>query len=264
MMLAAAVAIMVAGWAGAEDVRPVPPSVPMARIGPGVWRPIYPVTPDEKEVPVKAFLLDRLPVTNSDFLAFVRANPSWKKGSIATVFAESGYLGHWAGPETLGSAKPNQPVVGVSWFAAEAYCEAREARLPTENEWEFAASADERHQDARQDPEFRRRVLAWYSAPSPEVLPSVGRNPANAWGVQDLHGLAWEWVLDFGAELAAADNRDDGGADRSRYCGGAALAATAKDDYAAFLRIALRGSLEGRFTTKNLGFRCAVDVEEEH
>ena len=218
------------------------------------------MTPDETEVPVKAFLLDRLPITNADFVVFVRAYPEWTKGHVATLFSDASYLSHWSGLEALGNAKPDQPVVNVSWFAAEAYCEARDARLPTESEWEFAASADERVHDARQDPEFRRRLLTWYSAPSPEEFPRVGRNPANAWGVQDLHGLIWEWVLDFGGQLASTDNRDDGSPDKSRYCGGAALAATEKNDYAAFMRIALRGSLEGRYTTKNLGFRCAADA----
>ena len=122
---------------------------------------------------------------------------------------------------------------------------------------------EERLPDARQDPTFRRRVLTWYATAAPDVLPRVGRNPPNAWGVQDLHGLAWEWVLDFGGELVSADNRDDGSPDRSQFCGSAALAADEKDDYAAFMRIAMRSSLQGRFTTRNLGFRCADEPTTE-
>lgn len=238
-----------------------PQAAPMATVGPGVHRPVYPSTPEEKEVPMPAFLLDRLPITNAQYLEFVRAHPRWRKGSVPKVLSDTHYLEHWAGPADPGSAHPEQPVVNVSWFAAAAYCEARGARLPTEAEWEFAAAADERFQDARMDPTYRRRILTWYAAPASDVLPRVGRNPPNVWGVQDLHGLAWEWVLDFGGELVAADNRDDGSPDRSQFCGSAALAASDKEDYAAFMRIAMRSALKGRSTTRNLGFRCADDLE---
>jgi formylglycine-generating enzyme required for sulfatase activity len=235
-------------------------AAPMAAVGPGTYRPVYPSTPDEKEVPMRAFLLDRLPVTNAQYLEFVRARPEWQRGKVPKVFADGQYLQHWAGPGDPGPSHLAQPVVNVSWFAAEAYCEARGGRLPTEAEWEFAAAADERAPDARLDPTFRRRILTWYSAPTGDELPRVGRNPPNFWGVQDLHGLAWEWVLDFGGELVAADNRDNGSPDRSQFCGSAALAANEKEDYAAFMRIAMRSSLKGRSTTRNLGFRCAGDA----
>ena len=52
-------------------------------------------------------------------------------------------------------------MVQVSWFAASAYCEAQGARLPTWNEWEYAAAADETRRDARKDPVWRERILAW-------------------------------------------------------------------------------------------------------
>jgi sulfatase modifying factor 1 len=114
----------------------------MAKVGPGVYRPIYPASPKETELPLPAFLLDATPVTNAQLLAFVVAQPQWRRDRIKRVFADRGYLQHWQGPLTLGEEGPDQPVRFVSWFVARAYCAASGGRLPTEAEWELAAAAD--------------------------------------------------------------------------------------------------------------------------
>jgi hypothetical protein len=71
-------------------------------------------------VPVAAFELQRRPVTNAEFLAFASRNPAWRRGSAPSLFAEQRYLQHWGGPLALAPAAPDQPVVNVSWFAAQA------------------------------------------------------------------------------------------------------------------------------------------------
>ena len=155
------------------------------------------------------FSLMSLPVTNADFLAFVTQHPKWQRDRVASVFAETRYLSHWASATRLGpQALPAQPVVWVSWFAANAYCQAQGARLPSWSQWEYAAAADEKRVDARRDPAWRERILAWYATSSKHALPSVGRQPANAYGLRDLHGLVWEWTDDFSALLVSGDNRD--------------------------------------------------------
>jgi formylglycine-generating enzyme required for sulfatase activity len=233
---------------------------PMARVGPGTYRPLYPPSPAEAEQRVKAFLLDRLPVTNGEFAAFVQAHPEWRRDRVARIFADDGYLSQWAGPADLGAdAGEKQPVVRVSWFAAKAYCAARGARLPTEAEWELAASASRTHADGRSDPAWREQILAWYSKPNPERLPVVGTTPANYWGIQDLHGVVWEWVLDFNASMVTTDARKAGDKDRLTFCGGGAISATDKANYPSFMRVAFRSSLRADYTTHNLGFRCAAD-----
>src|SRR3546814_462811 len=122
---------------------------------------------DVRKVQVAPFELRRRPVTNADFLAFVRVHPEWRRDRVATVLAEPRYLSHWAGADRLGDdALPEQPVVQVSWFAASAYCEAQGGRLPTWSEWEYAAAADETRHDARKDPVWRERILNWYSQPT--------------------------------------------------------------------------------------------------
>lgn len=211
-------------------------------------------------VQVAPYALMRRPVTNAEFLDFVRTHPQWRRDRIASVFAEARYLSHWSSPVTLGSnALPRQPVTQVSWFAAQAYCEAQHARLPSWAEWEYAAAADATRRDARTDPAWRERILGWYSRPSTAPLPAVGRKPANVYDVQDLHGLIWEWVEDYSALLVSADNRAQGDADRLKFCGAGALSSNDRENYAVLMRVAMLSALEGHDTTVNLGFRCALD-----
>ena len=83
-------------------------------------------------VRIKPYALMRTPVSNAEFLAFVKANPQWRRDRVAGVFAEQRYLSHWKSATELGpTALPQQPVTWVSWFAANAYCESVGARLPT-------------------------------------------------------------------------------------------------------------------------------------
>ncbi|MEO6075304.1 MAG: formylglycine-generating enzyme family protein [Dokdonella sp.] len=207
---------------------------------------------------VGAFELQKVPVTNANFLAFVQGNPQWQRDKVASVFAEPRYLSQWGGSTELGNAVlPEQPVTQVSWFAASAYCEAQGARLPTWSEWEYAAAADETQFDARKDPAWRERILGWYARPSSTALPRVGLQAANAYGVQDLHGLVWEWAADYSSLLIASDNRNQGDADRLKFCGAGALSMNDRENYAVLMRVAMLSSLNGKDTTTNLGFRCA-------
>ena len=231
-----------------------------ARLPGGGFRSVLRYEDTGGAVKVAPFALQRLPVSNADFLAFVRANPDWRRGTAPVLFAEPRYLQHWAGPLDLGATLPDQPVVNVSWFAAQAYCEAQGARLPTWSEWEYAAAADETRADARSDPAWRERILAWYSQPSNRPLAKVGQGPADVHGVRDLHGLVWEWVEDYSAMLVSADNREQGDPDNLRFCGAGALSMDDRENYAVLMRVAMLSALQAEDTTGNLGFRCARDL----
>ncbi len=221
----------------------------------GTYEPLYSSDP-KRDVP--AFRLDVCPVTNGEFLQFVRDNPAWRRSQVKRIFADDGYLSHWADDLEPGPKAPmDSPVSHVSWFAARAYAEALGLRLPTLAEWEYAAAVP-----AGSTTELAR-ILAWYGKPSQEPLPPVRSTFATAHGVWDLHGLVWEWVEDFNTALVTGESRGDSALDQSLFCGGGAANAAEFRDYAAFMRYALRGSLAGAYTMANLGFRCAADVSRE-
>ena len=209
---------------------------------------------------VGAFALMARPVTNAQFREFVARHPRWQRGNAPAAFAEARYLEHWQGPLALGAAVlPEQPVTRVSWFAAQAYCESHDARLPTWAEWEYAAAADATRADARADPAWRERILSWYAKPSNQALAKVGETAPDLHGVHDLHGLVWEWVDDYAAMLVSSDNRQQSDPDLLQFCGAGAIATDDRENYTVLMRIAMLSSLEGADITANLGFRCARD-----
>lgn len=225
----------------------------------GRFAPLFRAEKDAKEVPVKSFLLDVLPVTNGDFLEFVRANPKWLRSSVKRLFADDKYLKHWSGDLEIG-ASSNQPVTHVSWFAAKAFCVWKGKRLPNTAEWEYVAAASPTRADGQNDPEFMRHVQAWYSSPTPETLRSVGVGRGNYFGARDLHGLVWEWVSDFNTAMVTGDARGDTGLDRQLFCGSGSEGSNDKNNFPAFMRYGFRSSLKASYTVHNLGFRCAKDL----
>ncbi|MGH8313877.1 MAG: formylglycine-generating enzyme family protein [Steroidobacterales bacterium] len=243
--------VLISGAAAAAD---------RAAIGPATFESVLPPAPNVRTAVVKRFELDRKPVTNGEFLAFVMAHPEWQRHRAASLLVDSQYLVHWRGPVDPGpAAGVSQPVTHVSWFAAKAYCESQGARLPTWYEWELAAAASETLADARRDAAWRQRILDWYARPSTATLADVGSSPPNFYGVFDLHGLVWEWALDYNALLVSNDSREQGGADRAKFCGEGALSTADRENYAVLMRIGFLSSLEANYTTANLGFRCAVE-----
>lgn len=233
----------------------------MARIPAGNYRPLFRAENDPKEVPVKAFYLDVLPVTNDDFLEFIRANPKWSRSQVKRLFADENYLKAWTSDLEPGTnVLSNAPVTYVSWFAAKAYAAWRGKRLPTVAEWEYVASASATRPDGQRDAEFRNQITSWLSSPAPSRLPPVGRAQPNFHGVRDLHGLVWEWVADFNTAMVTGDARGDTGLERQFFCGSGSAGAKDTSDYPAFMRFGFRSSLKAEYAVHNLGFRCAKDL----
>ena len=89
-----------------------------------------------------------------------------------------------------------------------------------------------------------------------------GKTNKNIWGVYDLHGLVWEWTLDFNSVLISGESRKDVDTDRDLFCAGGAVGAKDLMNYAAFMRYAFRGSIKANYSIQNLGFRCVKDIEK--
>ena len=228
----------------------------------GEFRSVIPEAEGDNLVAVDGFLLQDAPVTNAEFLRFVLHRPEWQRGRAVSLFVDEQYLSTWAGPISLApESGPQQPVTQVSWFAANAYCESLNARLPSWYEWEYVAAADDSMADARDLPEWRQNILSWYSQTGGDQIADVRSRPANYYQVFDTHKLVWEWVDDFNAFLVSGDNREQGGADQLQFCGAGAISMEQKENYAILMRVAMLSALEARYTTRNLGFRCVQQSE---
>ncbi|MDN3724166.1 formylglycine-generating enzyme family protein [Aequorivita sp. SDUM287046] len=223
----------------------------------GIYQPLYGAA--DQSVEVDPFLMDVYPVTNADYLNFVAQYPQWKKSNVKTLFADKSYLANWTDDGSY-PGLANAPVTNISWFAAKKYCECQGKRLPTMDEWEFAAMANEKLQDARTLETYNQYILNWYETPKTFRNP-IGETFKNYWGIYDLHGLVWEWTLDFNSVLISGESRKDSDKDSNLFCGSASIGASDLMNYAAFMRYAFRGSMKARYSSQNLGFRCAKNVD---
>ncbi|MGC9523445.1 MAG: SUMF1/EgtB/PvdO family nonheme iron enzyme [Anaerolineae bacterium] len=142
-------------------------------------RPVHEVTLSSP------FLMAATPVTNAQYERF---DPSHRR---------------LRGKRGL-STGDDEAVIFVSWHDAVAFCEwlsAREGRpyrLPTEAEWEYACRAGTSTPYSTGDtlPAVYHRAQGFSWDPEPVDL-TVGRTPANAWGLHDMHGLVEEWCGDW-------------------------------------------------------------------
>ncbi|WP_395740114.1 SUMF1/EgtB/PvdO family nonheme iron enzyme [Prosthecobacter sp.] len=247
---------LVLGTAAAETPRP---PQGMVYIPGGDYKPLY--AKDAKIRHTEPFFMDVTQVTNAEFLSFVKAHPEWRRSQVNRSLADENYLAQWTGDLEPGERAPaNAPVTHVSWFAAKAWCEAQGNRLPTQDEWEFAARASATQPDASTNPDYLRQLLEWYSKPATSALEDVNTGVANVYGLRGMHGLVWEWVYDFNATLLMGDSRSDGSLERKLFCGAGSLLATDVGNYAAFMRYALRSSLKGGYCVGTLGFRAARSI----
>lgn len=232
----------------------------MVYIKGGTFTPPY--ASDSTQAEVGPFFIDKYPVTNAAYFQFLQEQPEWKKEHVKPIFADKGYLKHWPLEVKQSSDLQeirNKPVINVSWFSAKRYCECQGKRLPTVSEWEFVALASETNPVGAKDPEFYQTILDWYSKPSRSLPGDIGSTFKNYYGVYDMYGLVWEWVLDFNTAMTGGRLGSSADLDNDLFCGSGAVGAADPNDYVAFMRNAFRSSLKANYTVGNLGFRCAKD-----
>ncbi|MCK6445725.1 MAG: SUMF1/EgtB/PvdO family nonheme iron enzyme [Planctomycetes bacterium] len=130
--------------------------------------------PDERPqhaVVVKAFLLGKTTVTESDYARFDSTRRARSRG---------------------------RPIVEVNWWEAWLFCRwlAEDGRLPSEAEWECACRAGTKTEFSSGDGTEDVERVGWLATNSQHELHSVAQKPANAWGLHDMHGNVWEWCED--------------------------------------------------------------------
>lgn len=173
-------------------------------------------------VEIAPFRISTTPVSNAEYLAFVEAGGyldrdlwsdegwAWRRQAGATqpVYWQRQPDGRWLWRRfnTFVPVEPNLPVMHVNWYEANAYCAWAGRRLPTEAEWEMAASA-EPAADGRGVTTRKRRYPWGDEPPTPERANLDSRTlgcvdvralPAgdSAFGCRQMIGNVWEWTAD--------------------------------------------------------------------
>ena len=206
-----------------DSVRPAPTGLEMIEIAAGECT--IGATPDgfayDNERPrhrtdVRGYLMGQTPVTNGSYLTFVEgagyerrewwSEEGWAWKQQFDVIRPGAWTADLEAEWRLGALEPlhpDRPVVHVSWFEADAFARAHDARLPTEVEWEKAATWDEitdpAHPRARRYPWGNRRPVAGRHANLDHR--GCGTAPAGAfpdgsspYGCLGMMGDVWEWT----------------------------------------------------------------------
>lgn len=161
------------------------------------------------EVCVSAFSICTFQITRGEFARFVKDTgfrTDAEKGDGCYIYDGASWkkdlTAHWRAP---GFAQgDDHPVVCVSWHDATAYARwltgksGRLFRLPTEAEWEYAASSGGKQQ--RFSGGDDAGVVAWYAGNSGNGTHAVGQKQPNGFGIYDMSGNVWQWTADWYGE----------------------------------------------------------------
>jgi formylglycine-generating enzyme required for sulfatase activity len=194
----------------------------------------------QHRVSLRGFCMSKTPVTQEQWQAVMGSNPC-----------------HFSGAK--------KPVESVCWWEAVEFCERLSQvtgkcyRLPSEAEWEYACRAGTQTLYSFADTKHLLRESAWYTWNSRHQTQPVGQKKANAWGLQDTHGLVWEWCEDSwhqsysGAPGDGSAWREEGHPMKHVVRGGAWYSLA--DD----CRCANRFCYDAGFRYPSIGFRVVAD-----
>ncbi|MGR3317405.1 MAG: selenoneine synthase SenA [Candidatus Anammoxibacter sp.] len=170
-------------------------------------------------IEIKPFKLARAAVTNCEYLEFVESGgysdcKHWSySGQVWRSTTNNKHPVYWKREgnqwlqkyfNTYNPVKENEPVIHVNWYEAEAYCNWSNRRLPTEAEWEFAASVEPANDG--QTIKEHKRMFPWGSEPASGKNTNmdstflgcvdVASFPEGdtALGCRQMIGNVWEWT----------------------------------------------------------------------
>jgi formylglycine-generating enzyme required for sulfatase activity len=185
-------------------------------------------------VHLDTFSIDKFEVTNRQFQIFLESIPSQAKPSFWTDSTWNAAL---------------QPVVGVTWFDAQAYCKWVGKRLPTEAEWEKAA----RGTDYREYPWggiFDEELVNSSETNIKQTVPVTSfPRGVSPYGIYNMAGNVQEWVADIDSGY---EKNITGSVNEFRIVRGGSWASPFYG-----VRTARRISLSPRNRHNDVGFRCA-------
>ena len=237
----------------------------------------------EHEVVIQSYLIDKNLVTVEDFRSFVNASnyiTEAEKFGNAIVYDDSINTwqlvdgANWEFP--LGKFKTiasyNHPVTQVSWNDACAYCKFYDKTLPSEVQWEYAAS--ERGQKKNQLFYWGNDILVndkymcntWVSG-YPNTIgyqdgfkytSPISHFEANSLGIFDMAGNVWEWCYNwhlpyegnsqiFPTDLQGKAQRGGSFLCNPNYCHG--------------FRLSARSSSSPESSLFHVGFRCVKNIK---
>ena len=206
------------------------------------------------KVTLPAYYIDKYEVTNSQYKAFCDANG---KSYPPNLHLEKKYF----------TTRPNAPVVDVSFADAKAYAEWAGKRLPTEAEWEKAASWDEAAQVKRAFPwgnDFRKDCVAFGIS----KISDVGKFSAGASsvGAMDMGGNVLEWVDAFFQPFPNSPSANAEFGEKNRVARGGYFGSKSSDSLKTTKRIYVSPDIASGENNEKLaafiGFRCAVSADD--
>ena len=158
-------------------------------------------------------------------------------------------------------AQDNYPVTGVNWFAAKEFCVWRQARLPTEAEWEKAARGPNGFEYPWGNDWDPKITNTGDDGEWDEGMAPIGSYPKNKspYGAYDMSGNVWEWVADWYEPYAGSEYQTEAFGKHNRVIrGGGGGVGHYAISY--FFRGATRQFSEPEMESEDVGFRCVNDV----